>query len=181
MSRNAFASGRGSWDGTMVMAIDVAQMEEGEQWMAIIGRGGSFNELALHDAFTGERQWVRSLADKATAVAAIDLEGDGTKEILVGSMSAWLCALDIDGTLRWSAMLPNGVLALSGAGDGLLAQCSDGKIYRLSTAGEITGVHAPEPAGAPSHRNHWAFRHGEGTALVGDDTGALTALAVGEK
>ena len=40
-------------------------------WMAVVGRGGAFNELALHDAVTGERKWRRTLAGKATAATAV--------------------------------------------------------------------------------------------------------------
>jgi hypothetical protein len=146
--------------------------------MAIVGRGGAYNELALHDAIGGERKWRHALADRATGVAAVDLDGDGTMEVLASSLSAWLCAFDINGESLWATQLPNELLAVAGAGDALVVQCMDGNIYQLSPAGEVTGIHAPEAKAPPSYREHWQFRHGDGTLLIGDRSGVLTALAV---
>lgn len=178
ISKNALDTGRGSWDSTLVQACEVVQMDEAGTPMAIVGRGGAFDELALHDAVTGERRWRHPLADRATTVAAVDLDGDGTREVLAGSVSAWLCAFDLAGDLQWATLLPNEVLAVTTASDGLLAQCADGNIYRLSLAGEFTGVHAPESPAAPSYRNHWRFQRLDGSVLIGDNSGMLAPLQV---
>ncbi|MGC9320575.1 MAG: hypothetical protein ACP5KN_21250, partial [Armatimonadota bacterium] len=140
ISKNALDTGRGSWDSTLVQACELVQIDEAGTPMVIVGRGGAFNEVALHEAGTGERRWRHRLADGVTTVAAADLDGDGTGEVLAGSASAWLCAFDIAGDLRWATLLPNEVLAVTAAGDVLLVQCADGNVYRLSLAGEFIGV-----------------------------------------
>lgn len=180
VNRNAFGTGRGSWDSTVVTCSTVADMDGTGAWMAIVGRGGAYNELALHDAISGERKWIHALADRVTGVAAMDLDGDGTKEVLAASVSAWLSAFDIKGELLWATQLPNEILAIGEAADGLFAQCADGNVYRLSPAGEVTGIHAPERKAPPSVGQHFRFQHGDGALLIGDRSGQLTALAVGE-
>ncbi len=179
IARNALDTGRGSWDSTRVEACEVVQIDEAGTQMAIVGRGGAYNEVALHDAVTGERRWKHPLADRCTAVAAVDLDGDGTKEVLAGSTSAWLCAFDIEREQRWATLLPNEVLAVTATDDELLAQCADGNIYRLSFTGEFTGIFAPQSPAAPSYRDHWRFQRLEGGILIGDRRGVLSPLAVG--
>ena len=179
LSKNALATGRGSWDSTSVMCRQVADMDGNGNWVAIVGRGGAFNELALHDAVTGERKWIHILADKATAVAAVDLDGDGTKEVVAGSLSAWLNAFDADGALRWATQLPNEVLAVTAADGALFVQCGDANIHRVSFDGEVTGRHAPESRYPPSSSQHFRFQAANGSLFIGDRSGRIAPLALG--
>jgi hypothetical protein len=178
VSKNALDTGRGSWDATLVLTSAVADIDGDGTRVVIVGRGGAYNELALHEAVSGERRWTQKLADKVTGVAAVDLDRDGVKEVLACSLSAWLCAFDTDGEPLWATQLPSELLAVAAAGEALVVQCMDGNIYRLSLAGEVTGVHAMGSKAPPSYRQHWQFQQGQGTLLIGDRSGALTALAV---
>jgi len=178
VTQNAFDTGRGSWDSTVVAASAVADIGDGTP-VATVGRGGAFNEFALHDAVTGERKWIHALADKVTGVAAVDLDGDGVKEILAGASSAWLCAFDIAGEQRWAIQLPNEILAIASAEGALYAQCVDGNVYRLSLDGQVTGVHTPASTAPPSVSQHFEFQQARGALVIGDRSGELTALAVG--
>ena len=178
VNKNAFDTGRGSWDATLVLTSAVADVDGNGTRVAIVGRGGAYNELALHEAVGGERKWIQKLADSVTGVAAVDFDGDGVKEVLASSLSGWLCAFDINGEPLWATQLPNELLAVAGTGEALVVQCMDGNIYRLSPAGEVTGVHAAQSKAPPSYRQHWQFQHGNGTLLIGDRSGVLTSLAV---
>lgn len=178
INKNAFDTGRGSWDSTLVQCSEIADMNGRGGWMALVGRGGAFNELALHDAVSGQRRWVHPMADRVVCVTAVDLDGDGIKEVLAGSTSAWLCAFDLEGESRWAVQLPNQVLAVTGVEGGLLAQCSDGNVYRLSADGAYCGIHAPAAKAPPAYTDHWQFRRFGHTVVVGDRSGTITALRV---
>ncbi|MFP3904463.1 MAG: hypothetical protein ACLFWB_09520, partial [Armatimonadota bacterium] len=181
VTQNALPTDRGSWDSTRVTACEVAEMDEEGSKMVLVGRGGVHAEAALHDAETGERHWKHSLAAEATSVAAADLDGDGTREVLVGSLSAWLTVFDISGELRWATFLPAGVLAVTSVADGVFVQCTDGNLYRLSLDGEFDGIHAPESPAPPSQRNRWRFEQLDGSIIIGDETGVLRPLQVPEE
>jgi outer membrane protein assembly factor BamB len=178
IAKNAFETGRGSWDATVVACSEIADMDGRGAWLAAVGRGGAFNELGLYDAVSGTKRWVKPMADKVTAVAAVDLDGDGAKEVLAGSVSAWLCAFDLDGRTRWGLQLPSQVLAVTGANGAVLAQCADGNVYRLSATGEFTGIHTPASPAPPADTDRWEFQRLGSTVLIGDRSGTITALRV---
>ena len=85
------------------MCNRVVDMDGKGTWTAIVGRGGAYHELAVYDAVTGKLKWRHMLANRATGVTAVDLDGDGAREVVVGSASAWLCTFGLDGRPRWSA------------------------------------------------------------------------------
>ena len=178
LKKNVFATGRGSWDSTKVMCCRVVDMDGKGTWMAILGRGGVYNELALHDAVTGKQKWIHKLAKAATDVTAVDLDGDGVKEVVAASLSGWLTAFDINGKSRWAVRLPSAIIAVASTADALFVQFSDAGIYRLSFAGEITGRYVPKVRRAPSPYQHWRFQRGNGTLLAGDRSGVVAPLAV---
>ncbi|MFO7948641.1 MAG: hypothetical protein R6V19_17700 [Armatimonadota bacterium] len=181
VTQNALPTDRGSWDSTRVTACEVVEMNEAGDRMVVVGRGGVYAEVALHDAETGERRWKYPLAAEATSVAAADLDGDGTREVLVGSMSAWLTAFDISGELQWATFLPGGVLAVTAGAEGVFVQCTDGNIYRLLPDGEFAGMHASEAPAPPSQRNRWRFQQLGNSLIIGDETGVLRPLQVSQQ
>jgi hypothetical protein len=178
VTKSAFDTGRGSWDSTRNVCTEVVDMDGAGMWLAIVGRGGAFNELGLYDAVSGERKWVQPMANIVTTVAAVDLDDDGVKEILAGSTSAWLCAFDINGESRWALQLPSEVVAVSSVGNGLMALCSDGNVYRLSAEGEYAGIYTPEATYPTTYRSGWQFQHTGATTFVGDKSGSVTVLSI---
>ncbi|NLF17792.1 MAG: PQQ-binding-like beta-propeller repeat protein [Lentisphaerae bacterium] len=176
LSKNVFETGRGSWDSTVVTSSALADMDGQGAWMAAIGRGGAFNEIALYDARTGQRRWLQPMADRITCVATVDLDGDGTREVVAGSTSAWLCAFGLDGQVRWARQMPNAILAVTPVADGVVTQCADGCIYRLDRAGEVTAVHRPAALAPPPHSDHWTFQRAGATAFIGDRGPTLRVL-----
>jgi outer membrane protein assembly factor BamB len=176
LNKNAFDTGRGSWDATKVRCNRVVDVDGQGRRLAVVGRGGAFNELAAYDAVTGELQWVHTLADRANDVIAVDLDDDGVQEIVAASKSAWLTAFDAAGNVRWATLLPNEVLAIAAGGGALFAQCGDAAVYRMNLAGEIKGVREPERQGGSSHR--WRFQQGSGFLFIGNRSGEAAPLAI---
>lgn len=88
---------------------------------------------------------------RITRLAACDLDGDGTEEIVVGGSDGTVCALGADGTPRWRVRLGGVVHALDAAdldGDGrgeVVAGCGDKKLYVLNADGSERWSLAPPP------------------------------------
>ena len=179
LSKNALPSGRGSWDGTRTQQVVVADMDGKGTHMALVGRGGAFNEVGLHDAITGERTWQHHMADRVCAVVALDTDGDGMKEVIAGTSSAWLTAFDLTGKHVWATFMPAHVLAVTAIGDTLYVQCGDARIYRVSRDGQLTGQHHVASGSAPSAHQAWRLVHTRDRLFVPDRNGHATMLTVG--
>ncbi|MCK5806159.1 MAG: PQQ-binding-like beta-propeller repeat protein, partial [Lentisphaeria bacterium] len=180
LSRNAFPSGRGSWDGTRTRQIVVADLDGKGMQMALVGRGGAFNELGLFNAVTGKQKWQHRMADQISAVVAFDTDGDGVKEIIAGSVSAWLCAFDLAGKPIWAESMPAAVQAVTAVGDTLYVQCADACVYRVSSMGKLIGKHRVEGGNAPTVTQPWRLLHKRGRLFVPDRNGWVTILTVGD-
>lgn len=181
LSKNAFPSGRGSWDGTRTRQIVVADMDGKGTRMALVGRGGAFNELGLYDAITGQRKWQHRMADQVSTVAAFDTDGDGVKEVIAGSVSAWLCAFNLAGKQVWAEFMPAAVQAVTAVGDVLYVQCADACVYGVSGKGKLTGKHRVEGGNAPTVHQPWRLLHKRGRLFVPDRSGQVTILTVGDR
>ena len=130
----------------------------------------------MHDAATGQRKWSKLLGGDPSGVATADLDGDGTKEVIVGTLPGWVCAFDINGKQRWAVVMPDRVLAVAAAGDDLYVQCRDACTYRLNHKGEITGRYTLDKKHSPEWRQHWRFLSCRTFLLIGDYSGVIAPL-----
>lgn len=103
---------------------------------------GHWNELRVYDA-KGNALWMRffgpgnSGAIFIPALELSDLDGDGFKEILVGTKNGWVSAFNHKGNLLWQRHFESGVTGLS-ANDKrhmIAVGCQDGALVLLDAAG----------------------------------------------
>jgi len=86
----------------------------------------------------GDRLWVVNTGDEVTDLACMDVDGDGTDEILVSSLSFNVYCLEGDATgwtIKWRTALPNQVrtlATLAGEPLRLAVGCDDGAVYALN-------------------------------------------------
>jgi len=170
LSSNACPTGRGSWDMTAIPGLKVVDLESDDKPEVVVGRNGAYNEVGVYDAVTGKRKWLHTLGDAACALAAMDVNADGVKEVIVGSPSAWLCAFDLSGKQVWATQLPHEIAAVVEANDGLLVACVDAFVYRVSRDGRVQARHALK--GRPL----WHFAAAGRQRIIGDATGHVVAL-----
>ena len=170
LSANAYSNQRSSWDMTTAPGLLVADLEGDGRLVAAVGRAGGYNEVALHDAASGERRWLFDLPDAVSALATCDVNGDGGAEVLVGSPSGWLCAFSAAGEQLYARMLPHEIRALLPVGDALWALCADRGVYRLSLEGDITARY--ELSARPLDQLVIAGDH----VIAADTSGSVVAL-----
>ena len=170
LSGNALDNGRGGWDMTAAPGLKVVDLDGDGRLEAIVGRKGAFNEVALHDAATGERKWLHTLADSVSAVEALDVNSDGVKEIIVGSPSTWLCAFSVQGEMLWAEQMPHEIVAIAARPDGLFVACADQAAYRVNLEGRAVARYSLE--GMPS----WHFAGADGILVAADSLGHTVAL-----
>ena len=172
LSADACPTGRGSWDMTAIPGLTVVDLDGRGNPEVLIGRKGAHNEVGVYDAVTGQRRWLHTLGDSADALEALDVNGDGVKEVIVGSPSGWLCAFDVAGKQVWATQMPHEVAAVVTAGNGgaLLVACADETVYRVGRDGQIRARRALK--GRP-------LRYFVGAGhqrIIGDSAGHVVAL-----
>ena len=170
LTGNAFDNGRGGWDMTAAPGLKIADLEGDGKPEAMVGRKGAYNEVGLYDAVTGERKWMYTLGDSVSALEAFDVNGDGRKEVIVGSPSAWLCAFDVDGKQLWARQMPHEVIAIAAAHEGLLVACGDARVYCVESQGRPVGRY--DLMGTPL----WHFVQAGEHVVIGDSAGHVAAL-----
>ncbi|MGI5817597.1 MAG: FG-GAP-like repeat-containing protein [Armatimonadota bacterium] len=101
--------------------------------------GGADTTVQVVNA-DGERLWVVNTGDEVTDLACMDVDGDGSDEILVSSLSFNVYCLEGDATgwsIKWRTPLPNQVrtlTTLAGEPGRLAVGCDDGVVYALDAA-----------------------------------------------
>ncbi|MBN1344155.1 MAG: PQQ-binding-like beta-propeller repeat protein [Phycisphaerae bacterium] len=170
LSANACPTGRGAWDMTAIPGLKVVDLDASGKPNVIIGRRGAYNEVGLYDAVTGKRSWLHTLGDSGEALEAMDVTGDGVKEVIVGSPSSWLCAFDATGKTVWAEPMPHEILAVTQANDCLLVACADEAVYRVGLDGQVAG--RTSLAGRP----YRLFATAASRRIIGDASGRVVAL-----
>jgi hypothetical protein len=172
LSRNAFDNERGSWDMTAVPGLEIVDLSSDGCQQAIIGRKNAYNEVALHDAVTGDRKWLRLLGDWISALATLDVNADGVQEIIVGSPSAWLTAFDFSGAQLWAVQLPHEIRAMHALGQRLLVACTDRSVYEVGVDGSLLARCVLKGMPLSSFAGH------ADTVTIADDAGGVTCFQV---
>jgi poly-gamma-glutamate synthesis protein (capsule biosynthesis protein) len=112
----------------------------------VAGTGGSAPVLALISA-GGDLVWRRALPSPAGALASLDLDGDGTPEILAGLASGEVQVYDGQGRLRGSIHAGLQVWGLHPAGDGSVLIRADVAAWRAGAGdGDAGGPWLRPPA-----------------------------------
>ena len=114
--------------------------KDGEEVVYLVQ--GHWNEIRAY-AGDGKPLWVKHLGPgkgasfpAAPLLEAVDLDGDGTKEIVFCTANGWVCALDRKGEPLWQRRLVREVSALSVDGGGMVAVGgADGEVILLDGAG----------------------------------------------
>ena len=104
----------------------------------VAATGGEEPILALLSA-SGDMIWRRALPSPAGALASLDLDGDGSQEILVGLTSGEVQAYDGRGQLRGTVHAGLQVWGLHAAGDGTALIRADVAAWRLEGKDGHTG------------------------------------------
>jgi hypothetical protein len=103
---------------------------------------GHWNELRVYDT-NGKSLWMKFFGpDKSgstfmTALDVADLDGDGFREILVGTKRGWVSAFTHQGNILWQKYLGSGITALSASEkrNGITVGCQDGAILQIDAEG----------------------------------------------
>lgn len=103
---------------------------------------GHWNELRVYDT-GGNALWMKFFGpDKSgstfmPALELADIDGDGFKEILVGTKHGWMSAFNYQGNLLWQRHFKSGITALSVSEKRLMIAigCQDGALVLLDAAG----------------------------------------------
>lgn len=117
--------------------------------------------------------WQHSVKDWITSIHAVDINQDGDTEVLAGSHSGRVYALDKDGQLRWESIIGAKVwvtAVVARPSEDSLAACvvastRDGKIYVLDSAGQPV----LPPGSGPADPQHW-FDAGQPITQMWRDT-----------
>ncbi len=96
----------------------------------VVGTGGEESVLALLSA-SGEILWRRAVPSAVRALAALDLDGDGSREILAGLVSGEVQAYDAQGRLRGSLHAGLQIWGLHVAEDGTVLIRADVAAWRI--------------------------------------------------
>jgi len=106
---------------------------------------GHWNELRVYDGATGKPLWVQYFGPGRrgmhfiTGLKAVDVEGDGSKEIIAATKEGWVCAFDDEGQQIWRYRFENDVecMDISGLKSKLVFVLKDGFVYLLDNKGSI--------------------------------------------
>ncbi len=114
----------------------------------ILTLSGHWNELRVYDA-NGKIRWMQFFGpDKKgiipffTALETMDLTGDGSKEVIVGTKKGWLMVFSSAGTLLWQRPFAGGVTCLSVNDEKrlLVVGCDDGSLVLLDADGRQRSI-----------------------------------------
>jgi len=105
---------------------------------------GHWNELRVYDA-TGKTLWMNYFGpDKfgssfMTALEVADLDGDGFKEIIVGTKNGWVIAFDHKGNILWQQLVRSGISAMSinEKRRMIAVGCQNGSIMLIDVNGQL--------------------------------------------
>lgn len=88
----------------------------------------------------GKRQWLFNAADEITGMGLMDVDADGVKDIVAGSLSFSVCAVRGDGSRLWRRDVgePVTCLALDGSGERIWVGTEDGHVLVLDRGGRVT-------------------------------------------
>jgi len=70
-------------------------------------------------------------------LAVVDLDGDGKKEIAVGTLNGWLCVFDCAGKALWQKRFPAAINALLAIDRRLFVGCADGMLSVVDGRGAM--------------------------------------------
>ncbi len=113
--------------GPVWQVADLAEQDGSE---IVAGTGGDAPLLALLSA-GGDILWRRALPSAVGALATLDLDGDGTQEILAGLASGQVQAYDVQGRLRGSVHAGLQVWGLHAAANGTVLVRADVVAWRV--------------------------------------------------
>jgi poly-gamma-glutamate synthesis protein (capsule biosynthesis protein) len=134
------AGGHQRWARDLGVGAPVWHISAGGQEI-LAGAGGARPSLASLSAGDGALQWRIALPSPPGAITTLDLDGDGTEEILAGLASGAIQAYDRRGRLRGAIHAGLPVWGLEATGDGTALALADVVAWQI-TAG-------PGPAGGP--------------------------------
>ncbi|CAB1064760.1 hypothetical protein D1BOALGB6SA_9557 [Olavius sp. associated proteobacterium Delta 1] len=108
---------------------------------------GHWNELRVYDN-SGKVMWMKyfgpgnSRSIYMSSLETTDLEGDGFKEIIVGTEKGWVHAFDRKGDIIWQRHFASGVTCLSAneKHNMVAVGCEDGMLVLLDAAGKQIAV-----------------------------------------
>ncbi len=128
--------------GPVTSAVAIFEAEEN-------GSGDAF--FGMEDGFVrcirgGKVVWKANVGGAPAAIMPLDVDGDGKPEVVCGSESAGVYALDRTGKRLWRTPLSDSVTGLAIVGNRIVAGCEDGRVYKLDAGGRII---AAMNAGAP--------------------------------
>ncbi|RLB76116.1 MAG: hypothetical protein DRH15_13060, partial [Deltaproteobacteria bacterium] len=115
---------------------------------------GHWNELRVYNGATGKPLWVRYFGPGRrnqhfiTGLKAVDLEGDGSKEIIAATKEGWVCASMADGLPLWEQRCGSTVRGLGWLkyGAKLLCAHGDGTLSTIDKRGHLVRKHTPVPS-----------------------------------
>ena len=140
------------WDMPRGVVRMTAWMQQGTSHMAaedldgdgsdevVILRSGHWNELNVYDR-RGNCRWMKYFGPAAPksrfmrALLVTDLDGEGTKEVIVSMENGWVCAFGADGAPLWQRKFDSPVAALAAVGPWLAVGERAGRVSLLSALG----------------------------------------------
>jgi len=136
----------GAWLQAELSHLVVADLDNNGIDEVIIGQSGHWNEIDVYSSeVRGWKKWLwrryfgpgYPMSRTLRAVLALDVTGDGNKEIVAGLDNGWLCVLDHKGEPVWQKKFRGGVLSVCATGEpGTLAVgCGNGMLYLLGRDG----------------------------------------------
>jgi hypothetical protein len=136
-----------AWLQRGMSGLETADLDGDGSDEVVYTLSGHWNELRVYEA-SGAVRWMKYFGpDKAggtfmSALELADLDGDGLKEILVGTKSGWLHIFDRRGNLVWQRHFDGGITAVSvdDVRRRIAVGCSDGSLVLLDAGGSQLAV-----------------------------------------
>ncbi len=114
--------------GNDLLSVDIADLENDGEPEIITGGGHRHNNIYVFDS-SGGRKWIALAPEEANAVLGVDMDDDGVKEVLVGTVgrhgvfykSSYLMLFNYTGGVIWKYKTGRGIESINVAdvdGDG---------------------------------------------------------------
>ncbi|MBN1669449.1 MAG: hypothetical protein JXR37_00340 [Kiritimatiellae bacterium] len=137
----------GAWLQRELSHLVVADLDNNGVEEVIVGLSGHWNEVDVYSSeVKGWHKWLWRryfgpgwpMSRTLRAVLAVDVTGDGKKEVVAGLETGWLCVFDDRGEPVWQKKFPHAVLSVCATGEPgtLVVGCGGGMLYLLGPAGQ---------------------------------------------